>query len=264
MARIIVITSGKGGVGKTSICAHLGTALANKGKRVVLIDVDIGLNNLDVVMGVENKVVFDIVDVIQSKCRPKQALIQDFNCPNLYIMPSAQSYDKSAITISSIKAVVDELDPYFDYILLDCPAGIDIPFKRAVNCAKEAILVVTPHLSSIRDADKVLSILKTYNITNTGLIVNRIRGDMVLDNDMLSAVDIASLLNIQLLGVVPEDDKITLSSMFGDSLVDGADSSRAFELLADNITNGTSKIYDCTKKYRGIFGYIKRSIKRRV
>lgn len=264
MARTIVITSGKGGVGKTSICANLGTTLASKGCRVVLIDVDIGLNNLDVVMGVENKVVFDIVDVIENKCRVKQALIQDFTYPNLYIMPSAQSYDKSCITVQNIKKVVEELDRVFDYVLIDCPAGIDMPFKRAVCCAKEALVVVTPHVSSLRDADKVISLLKTYNVNNIKLIINRIRGDMVLDKDMLGCSEISALLGVSLTGVVPEDDQITLASMYGSACTEGADSTRAFELLADNIINGTSKIYDCTKKYKGIIGYFKRSIKRRV
>ncbi len=264
MARTIVITSGKGGVGKTTVVAHLGVQLASRGCRVVLIDVDIGLNNLDVVMGVENKVVFDIVDVIENKCRTKQALIQDFSYPTLYIMPSAHSYNTSCITTSNIKKVVQELETYFDYILIDCPAGIDLPFKRAVCCAKEAIVVVTPHISSLRDADKVISLIKASGINSINIIANRIRGDMVVDNKMISCSQISNLLDCDLVGVVPEDDQICVNSMYGIAAKDGSESATAFSIIANNIMFGENKLYDYQKKYRGVFGYIKRNIKRRV
>lgn len=185
MARKIVLTSGKGGVGKTTICANLGVALARLGKRVCLVDVDIGLNNLDVVTGVENKIVFDLVDVIQNKCRIKQALVQDLNQPNLFIMPSAHSYNKSQVTAENVKRVIDGLNDYFDFVLIDCPAGIDEPFERAVCGADEAIVVVTPHLSSLRDADKVLLMLGNFNIKDYSIVINRVRGDMILDKEMI-------------------------------------------------------------------------------
>ena len=184
MARKIVITSGKGGVGKTTVCANLGMALAKLGKRVCLVDVDIGLNNLDVVTGVENKIVFDIVDVIQNRCRIKQALVQDLNQPNLFIMPSAHSYNKSQVTAENVKRVIDGLNDYFDFVLIDCPAGIDEPFKRAVCGADEALVVVTPHLSSMRDADKVMLMLGNFNIKDFSIVINRVRGDMILDKEM--------------------------------------------------------------------------------
>jgi len=169
MARKIVITSGKGGVGKTTICANLGVKLANIGFRVAMLDADIGLNNLDVVMGIEDKIVFDIADVVSAKCRFKQALIQDDRYSTLYIMPSAQIDCKNLISGPQFKNVVDMLSPSFDYILIDCPAGIESGFHRAVFCANEALIIATPHISSVRDADKVLSILSNYNLHSKAL-----------------------------------------------------------------------------------------------
>ena len=186
MARKIVITSGKGGVGKTTVCANLGVQLANLGFRVALFDADIGLNNLDVVMGIENRVVYDIADVIKGKCRIKQALVQDERYPTLYVMPSAQMENKQILSGEQIKLVVDLVSPNFDYILIDCPAGVDIGFHRAVFSANEALVVVTPHISSVRDADKVLSILSNYKLHSKSLIINRVRGDMLLNGEIIS------------------------------------------------------------------------------
>lgn len=264
MARKIVVTSGKGGVGKTSICANLGYKIASSGLRVLLVDVDIGLNNLDVVMGVENKIVFDIVDVIENKCRPKQAIIQDVFNPTLFVMPSAHSYNKALVTAENIKKVIDRLDPYFDYILLDCPAGIDEPFKRAVYSADEAIVVVTPHLSSLRDADKVINILASSGLSRIGLVINRVRGDLVLSNEMMSVEQIVHVLRIRLLGVVPEDDAITTTSSIGGGVGIRAYSSLAFKLLAENLHYDRSEIFDCTMRYRGVLGGIRKTIRRRV
>ena len=264
MARKIVVTSGKGGVGKTTITANLGMALAMQNKRVVLVDVDIGLNNLDVVTGIENKIVFDIVDVIEGKCRAKQALVQDFSLPNLYVMPSAHSYNKSAVTAQNVKNVVDSLNDYFDFVLIDCPAGIDEPFKRAVWGADEALVVVTPHLSSIRDADKVLLMLDSFGITNHSLVVNRVRGDMVVDRNMLEPKKIAEVLNSTLSGIVPEDDSITTFLSIGRTVSRECESFLAFELLAKNILGNSTKLFDCTTKYKGLFGFLKRVIKKRV
>ena len=262
MARKIVVTSGKGGVGKTTVCANLGAMLSNLGFRVVVIDVDIGLNNLDVVMGVENRVVFDIVDVIEGRCRAMQALVEDKRFNSLYIMPSAHSYRGYELSSEDIKQVVDILSDSFDYVLVDCPAGVEAGFHRAVNCANEAIVVVTPHISSIRDADKVLSILSSYNLQNMGLIINRVRGDLMLNGEMIEVDEIIRFLHIPILGVVPEDDDITALSAIGG--IGGGVSNRAWALLAENLHNGTKKIYDCTSKYKGVFGGIKRNLKRRI
>ena len=265
MARKIVITSGKGGVGKTTVCANLGLHLSKLNKRVVLIDVDIGLNNLDVITGVENKIVFDIVDVIENRCRVKQALIQDVFQTNLYVMPSAHSYNKANVTAENIKKVVEILDPFFDFVLIDCPAGVDEPFHRAVYGADEAIIVVTPHISSIRDADKVATILTSYNLNSLSLVINRVRGDLILDREMISVNEISKAMSIDLIGVIPEDDEISVGNSFWhNNLSEKSVSKKAFNYLAENICFGTNKYFDCTQKYRGILGYFKRGIKRKV
>ena len=264
LARKIVLTSGKGGVGKTTICANLGMSLARLNKRVVLVDVDIGLNNLDVVTGIENKIVFDIVDVIEGKCRVKEALVQDINLPNLYIMPSAHSYNKSQVTADNVKKVVDMLNDYFDFVLIDCPAGIDEPFKRAVYGADEAIVVVTPHLSSLRDADKVLMVLSSFDIHDYSLVINRVRGDMILDKEMLDANKISEILDTRLSGIIPEDDSITTYLSIGSMVNKNCESYLAFNYLAKNILGESNKLYDCTQKYKGLFGFFKRAIRKKV
>lgn len=263
MARRIVLTSGKGGVGKTTVCAKLGMNLAQLGFRVVLLDVDIGLNNLDVVMGIENQVVFDITDVVMGRCRPKQALVQDRNISSLYVMPSSHAYNKVNILGEHIKNVLDMLESSFDYILIDCPAGVEAGFQRAVYPANEALMVVTPHLSSIRDAVKVSGILKDNGIAYQGLIINRMRGDLLLDGQLINIENIVKALKIPLLGVIPEDDAIGCSCSVG-GRVQSIESARAFTLLSENIHNGSHKIFDCTYKYRGLMGYVRRNLKKRV
>lgn len=263
MARKIVLTSGKGGVGKTTVCANLGINLAKLGFRVVIIDVDIGLNNLDVVMGIEDRVVFDITDVVMGKCRAKQALVQDKKVSSLYIMPSAHAYNKVNILGEHIKNVLSMLDASFDYILIDCPAGVEAGFHRAVFPANEALIVVTPHISSIRDANKVVNLLDEYNIESKGLIINRMRGDLLLDGQLLNIENIVKALNLPLLGVIPEDDEIGSSCSVGGRMQSG-ESARAFTLLSENIHNGSKKIFDCTYKYRGLMGYLRRNIKKKV
>ena len=263
MARRIVLTSGKGGVGKTTVCANLGIYLAKLGFRVVLIDTDIGLNNLDVVMGIENQVVFDLTDVVMGKCRAKQALVQDKRISSLYVLPSVQSFNKTNILGEHIKNIIDQLDGSFDYILIDCPAGVDGGFHRAVYPANEAIIVVTPHLSSIRDADKIVGLLDEYKIESKGIVINRMRGDLLLNGEMIDVDTIVKGLNLPLLGVIPEDDAIGSSCSVG-SRVESIESARAFTLLSENIHNGSKKIFDCTYKYRGLWGYIRRNIKKHV
>ena len=263
MARKIVVTSGKGGVGKTTICANLGARLAGIGFRVAIIDTDLGLNNLDVVLGLENKVNFDLLDVIEGRCRVKQALVQDTRYPLLYILPSTRIDNHYKITDKAIKSIVDSIDYNFDYILLDCPAGIDNGFHRAVSCAEEAIVVVTPHISSIRDADKVVSILNSYNLTDKYLVINRARGDLILNGESFSIESIVDKMKIKILGVIPEDDDIPALSLMG-GLTASSLGGRAFTLLAENLYNGSRKVYDCTYRYKGIFGALKRSLKRKI
>lgn len=263
MCRRIVITSGKGGVGKTTLVAHLGWALAASGLRVLLMDTDIGLNNLDVVCGVENKIVYDIIDVIEGRCRAKQALIQ-LPQPSLYIMPSAHSYDKSAVCGQNIKMVIERLKDSFDYILIDCPAGIEKGFHRSVAAADEAIVVVTPNIASIRDADKVIQLLKTYELAQIYLAVNRARGDLIVRGESISVEEVVDLLKIPLIGVVPDDDDVSIYAGLGQPLSNGKNTQKAFGLLARNIHKEKNDIFDCTERYRGFFGSIKRGLKRKV
>ena len=193
MSEVIVITSGKGGVGKTTTSANVGTGLAKLNKKVVLIDTDIGLRNLDVVMGLENRIVYNLVDVVEGNCRVKQALIKDKRYPNLYLLPSAQTRDKNAVTPEQMKKLTDELREEFDYIILDCPAGIEQGFKNAIAGADRALVVTTPEVSAIRDADRIIGLLEAESMKRTDLIVNRIRMDMVSRGDMMSIDDVVDL-----------------------------------------------------------------------
>lgn len=261
MAKKIVITSGKGGVGKTTVTANLGRALALTGERVAMIDVDFGLNNLEVVMGVENKVVYNVIDVLEGRCRVRQALVEDNYRKNLYILASGNSLAPE-VGGQNLKLIIESIDGYFDYILLDCPAGIDVGFHRAVACSDRAIVVVTPNITSIRDADKVISILKSYKLDKISIIVNRARGDLILDGKMLEPLDIQSMLKTELLGVLPEEDQVFISS--GYTLPKHTDSYKSYKLLAENICKNSKKIYNATEKYSGFWGSIRRSIKKSV
>ena len=222
MSEVIVITSGKGGVGKTTTTANVGTGLAKEGKKVVLIDTDIGLRNLDVVMGLENRIVYNLVDVIEGNCRIKQALIKDKRYPNLYLLPSAQTRDKSAVSPEQMAKLTKELKEEFDYILLDCPAGIEQGFKNAIAGADRAIVVTTPEVSAVRDADRIIGLLEANEIGRTELVVNRLRADMVKRGDMMSIEDVQEILAIDLIGAVPDDEQIVISTNQGEPLVGSA------------------------------------------
>ncbi len=219
MQNVIVVTSGKGGVGKTTTVANLGSGLASVGKRVVLIDTDIGLRNLDVVLGLENRIVYDLVDVVEGTCRLKQALIKDKRFDGLYLLPAAQTRDKLAVNPEQMVKLVAELEQEFDYILIDCPAGIEQGFKNAVAGAKSAIVVTVPEVSAVRDADRIIGLLSASGIDDTRLVVNRMRADMVKRGDMLGLDDTLDILGISLIGVVPEDEKIIRSTNIGEPIV---------------------------------------------
>ncbi|MBE5948091.1 MAG: septum site-determining protein MinD [Lachnospiraceae bacterium] len=219
MSEVIVVTSGKGGVGKTTTSANVGTGLAKLDKKVVLIDTDIGLRNLDVVMGLENRIVYNLVDVIEGNCRIKQALIKDKRYPNLYLLPSAQTRDKTSVTPEQMKKLTDELKEEFDYIILDCPAGIEQGFKNAIAGADRALVVTTPEVSAIRDADRIIGLLEANEMKKTELIVNRIRMDMVERGDMMSIADVVEILAVDLIGAVPDDENIVISTNNGEPLV---------------------------------------------
>ena len=226
MSEVYVITSGKGGVGKTTTSANLGVGLAMMGKRVVLVDADIGLRNLDVVMGLENRIVYDIIDVINGNCRLKQALIKDKRYSSLCLLPAAQTKDKDSLSPEQMQKLCEQLKEDFDYILIDCPAGIEQGFRNAIAGADKAIVVTTPEVSSVRDADRIVGLLEASELGNPMLILNRIRVDMVKRGDMMALEDVTDILAIDVLGVVPDDESIVVSTNRGEPCV-ADDNSRA-------------------------------------
>ncbi len=219
MGQAIVVTSGKGGVGKTTTTANLGTALAMAGSKVVLMDADIGLRNLDVVMGLENRIVYDLVDVVEGYCRLKQALIKDKRFESLYLLPAAQTKDKTAVSPDQMKALVEELAKEFDFVIIDSPAGIEQGFKNAIAGAEKAVIVTTPEVSAVRDADRIIGLLEAAQMAPPMLIINRIRPKMVKQGDMMDISDMIDILAIDLLGVVPDDESIVVSTNRGEPAV---------------------------------------------
>ena len=219
MNRIIVTTSGKGGVGKTTVTANLGMALARLGRQVVLVDADFGLRNLDLLQGLENRIVYTAVEVFTGECRLEQALVKDKREPNLVLLPAAQNRTKEAVTPDQMKQLVDALTKVYNYIIIDCPAGIELGFQNAIVAAKEALIITTPEISAVRDADRVVGLLESQGIKRIHLIVNRIRPAMVQANNMMSVQDVQELLAIPLIGVVPEDERVIVSTNRGEPLV---------------------------------------------
>lgn len=219
MGEVIVITSGKGGVGKTTTTANIGIGLATLDKKVVVIDTDLGLRNLDVVMGLENRIVYNLVDVIEGNCRMKQALIKDKRYENLYLLPSAQTKDKSSVSPEQVRKLTEELAEEFDYVLIDCPAGIEQGFQNAVAGATRAIVVTTPEVSAIRDADRIIGLLEKKNIHKIELVINRIRMDMVKRGDMMSVEDVTEILAVKLIGAIPDDEHIVIATNQGEPVV---------------------------------------------
>ncbi len=256
MARRIVVTSGKGGVGKTTVAAYLAAQLAKKGQRVVLCDADFGLNNVDVCTGVERLVTYDIVDVIEGRCRAKQALVKHPRYSNLYILTSSHSAPERYVSPQAVKLVLEGLSASFDFILVDCPAGIDEGFHRAVAIADEAIVVTTPHVSALRDADKVITLLKSYQLSALSVVINRVRGDLLLSGDCLSPKEINQLLKAPIIGVVPEEYDIYEGDI--------GRIHPSFKLLAAQLLTGKKKLYDVTKKYSGLIGNLRRVLKKNL
>ncbi len=219
MSQVIVITSGKGGVGKTTTTANIGVGLATLGKKVVLIDTDIGLRNLDVVLGLENRIVYDLVDVVTGVCKPKQAAIKDKRFDGLFLIPAAQTKDKDAVSTEQMQELCEKLKKDYDYIIIDCPAGIEQGFKNAIAGADKALIVTTPEVSAVRDADRIIGLLEANEISDHYLIINRIRPDMVRRGDMMNVDDIMEILNIDLIGIVPDDQDIIVSTNKGEPAV---------------------------------------------
>lgn len=235
--KVIVITSGKGGVGKTTTTANIGTALAMRDNRVCLVDSDIGLRNLDVVMGLENRIVYDIVDVVENNCRLEQALIRDKRHNNLFLLPAAQTREKTAVTPYQMKELTDELKKEMDFVIVDSPAGIEQGFKNAIAGADEAIIITTPEVSAVRDADRIIGILEAEGLNAPEVVINRIVMDMVKRGDMMDIDDMIEILAINLLGVVPEDSKIVVSTNKGEPVVlqDDTKAGQAFRNIARRI-----------------------------
>jgi septum site-determining protein MinD len=218
-ATILTVTSGKGGVGKTTTTANVAAGLALMGKRVVAIDTDIGLRNLDVVLGLENRIVFDLVSVVEGRCLARQALIKDKRLTALYLLPASQTHDKSAVLPQEMVRVCDDLRPDFDFILIDCPAGIEQGFQNALAPADQVIVVTTPDVSAVQDADRVIGLIETAKKPTPRLIINRLRPNMVKRKDMMDAHDIQELLGIPILGVIPEDEGVIISTNRGEPAV---------------------------------------------
>jgi septum site-determining protein MinD len=218
-SRVITITSGKGGVGKTTTTANLGTALAMQGNKVVVVDSDIGLRNLDAVLGLENRIVYDLVDVVEGQCRLRQALIKDRRSPDLYLLPAAQTRDKNAVNSVQMEQLCQQLRKEFDFIVIDSPAGIEQGFRNAIVGADEIIIVANPEMASVRDADRIIGLVEAAGKPEPRLIINRLRADMVKRGDMLDVTDVLEVLGIDLLGVVPDDETIVVATNKGEPAV---------------------------------------------
>jgi septum site-determining protein MinD len=250
--RVFVVTSGKGGVGKTTATANIGTALAATGASVALVDMDIGLRNLDILTGLENRVVYNLVDVIEEKCKLRQALIKDKRSPNLCLLPAAQTRDKSAVNPEAMQKLCEELKQMFDFIILDSPAGIENGFQSAIAGAEEAIVVTTPEMSAVRDADRVIGLLEAKKdaISQYRLVINRIRPAMVKTNDMMSVEDVLEILSVKLLGVVPEDEEIIVSTNKGEPIAasDNKLAGQAYRNIAARLRGEDVPFLDLTPK----------------
>ncbi|MCR5402811.1 MAG: septum site-determining protein MinD [Butyrivibrio sp.] len=258
MGEVIVVTSGKGGVGKTTTTANLGTGLAKLNKKVVLIDTDIGLRNLDVVMGLENRIVYNLVDVIEENCKLKQALIKDKRYPTLFLLPAAQTKDKTSVTPEQMKGLTDELKQEYDYIILDCPAGIEQGFKNAIAGADKALVVTTPEVSAVRDADRIIGLLEANEVKDPQLIVNRLRPDMIKRGDMMSADDVVDILAVDLIGQIPDDENIVVSTNNGEPLVgDNSQAGQAYMNICRRVTGENVPFLDLDVK-KGLFGWLRR------
>lgn len=261
MGEAIVITSGKGGVGKTTTSANVGTSLAVLGKRVCLVDTDIGLRNLDVVMGLENRIIYDLVDVIQNRCKLKQAIVKDKRFDDhLYLLPAAQTSDKSVVTPDQMKKLVEELKQDFDYIVIDCPAGIEQGFQNAIAGADQAIVVTTPEISAVRDADRIIGLLEKEDIQPPRLIVNRIRNHMVKMGDMLDIDEIINQLSIDLIGIVADDDDVIKASNSGEPIALNSSSKTgiAYRNIARRILGESIPLQSLEEDQKGMFTKIKK------
>jgi septum site-determining protein MinD len=260
MSRIIVTTSGKGGVGKTTTTANLGMALARLGRKVALVDADFGLRNLDLLLGLENRVVYTAIEVFAGECRLEQALVKDKREPKLALLPAAQNRTKEAVSADQMRQLVNDLSELYDYVVIDSPAGIELGFTNAIAGAQEALIVTTPEIAAVRDADRVVGLLEAQGIKRIHLIVNRLRPAMVQVNDMMSVQDVQELLAIPLIGVIPEDERVIVSTNRGEPLVLAEQVSlagKAFDNIAHRLEGETIEFLDLNPSPNGIFSRIR-------
>ncbi|MDI6710553.1 MAG: septum site-determining protein MinD [Thermoanaerobacterales bacterium] len=259
MSEVIVVTSGKGGVGKTTATANIGTGLADLGHKVCLVDADTGLRNLDVVLGLENRIVYDLTDVVSGNCRLRQAIIKDKRLEGLHLLPTAQTKDKSAVNPEQMKEVCRELREQFDYVIIDSPAGIEQGFRSAIAGADRAIVVTTPEVAAVRDADRVIGLLEAAELRDPKLIINRLRPQMVARGDMMSIDDIIDILAIDLLGVIPDDEQIVVSTNRGEAVVldDRSRAGRAFKNIVMRILGEPVPLMDL-EEHPGLLGRLRK------
>ncbi|MBE0690428.1 MAG: septum site-determining protein MinD [Anaerolineae bacterium] len=236
--KVVTITSGKGGVGKTTTTANLGVALARLGQKVVLIDADIGLRNLDIVLGLENRIVYDLVDVVEGRAKLRAALIKHKSFPELYLLPAAQTRDKTAVSPQDMIQLCNQLRPEFNFILIDCPAGIERGFRNAVAPADDVLIITNPEVSAVRDADRIIGLLEAERKGPGKLILNRVKGEMIRKGEMLSPDDVTDILGIKIIGIVPEDENVVPSSNSGIpiTLNDNSRAGKAFHNIARRMT----------------------------
>lgn len=253
-AKVVTITSGKGGVGKTTITANLGAALASQGEKVVCIDADIGLRNLDVVLGLENRIVYDLVDIVEGRCRLRQAMIRDKQNTGLFLIPAAQTRDKTAVSPSDMVRLCDELRPDHDWIIVDSPAGIERGFRNAIAPADQVFVVTNPEVSAVRDADRIIGLIEAEEKGPALLIINRINIDMVKKGDMISTEDIVDLLAVELIGIIPEDSMVIVSTNQGQPIsLDGKSlAGEAFRNIARRMMGEEISFMDLSKQ-RNVF-----------
>ncbi len=260
MSRIIVTTSGKGGVGKTTVTANLGMALARLGRQVALVDADFGLRNLDLLLGLENRIVYTALEVFSGECRLEQALVKDKREPGLVLLPAAQNRTKEAVSPEQMQQLVSALTKVYNYVIVDSPAGIEQGFQNAIAAALEAIIVTTPEIAAVRDADRVIGLLEAQGIKRIHLIINRLRPAMVEENNMMSVQDVQEILAIPLIGVIPEDERVIISTNRGEPLVLAENPSlagTAFEHIARRLEGETVDFMDLNATHDGIFSRIR-------
>ncbi len=263
-AQVITVSSGKGGVGKTTAVANIAVALAATGSKVVCVDGDIGLRNLDVVMGLENRIVYDIVDVIEGRCKLRQAMIRDKHLPELYLIPAAQTRDKNAVSPSDMVRLCNDLRPDVDYVLIDSPAGIERGFRNAIAAADRVLVVTNPEVSAVRDADRVIGLLEAEEKHAPALVINRLNASLVKQHDMLSADDVLDLLGISLIGVVPEDETVIVGSNRGVPVAQDPKSraGQAFRNIARRLKGETVPFLDMDRQ-AGIWDRLQKMAGRR-